>query len=130
MPKAAKRNVKNLENSNHRIPDGYYHDSIKLIPIVLIENAIKYSEEDSQIRITFHDEENAKVRFTVSSYGFMVGPDEREKIFEKHTRGRNTRQYTTEGIGMWLFIAKNILAKHGGTITYAVEEKGKRVWIQ
>jgi K+-sensing histidine kinase KdpD len=124
-PKSEKRDLVIHVYSNHQIPDGSYHDSIKLIPIILIENAIKYSDESHQIHITFHEEKNEKVSFTVSSYGAIVDTDEREAIFGKHVRGRNTRFYKTEGIGMGLFIAKNILAKHNGSIEYSAEEKGR-----
>jgi K+-sensing histidine kinase KdpD len=123
-PKAEKRDLMILMQSDHHIPDGHYHDSIKLIPIILIENAIKYSEVHNKIFVTFGKESTTgKVNFLISSYGRVVPIDERTKIFDKHVRGSNTEFYDMEGIGMGLYIARNILREHNGTISYSVEEK-------
>lgn len=121
--KAEKKDLTIYAFSKMQIPDKNFHDSIKLIPIILIENAIKYSEHGNEIHITFNYTD--KIEMSVSSYGLIVPPEERIKIFEKHYRGANSEEYTKEGIGMGLFIAANILAKHNGTIKYIPEEKGR-----
>lgn len=122
--KAQKRELTIFARSSETIPYGRYHDSIKLIPIILLENAIKYSDEANQIHVTFSIEHDNRISFEVSSYGLLVPEDERQIIFNKQIRGSNTKRYTEEGIGMGLFIARNILTKHGGSITYSSEIKG------
>ncbi len=120
-PKSNKKRIQIRLESNTQIPDGTYHDSIKLIPIILIENAIKYSENGSQIILSFRFDN--KLQMTVSSYGRGVPENEREKIFRKQFRGSNTEHYEDKGIGMGLYTAQNILVKHEGIITYEYEQK-------
>lgn len=122
--KASRNNLIIEMQSISRIPGKYFHNSIKLIPIILIENAIKYSEKENKIVIKF-DYYNNKLSFSVSSYGLPVKEEDRLLIFEKQKRGANANSYTDEGLGMGLYIAKNILLKHNGTISYQFEEKGR-----
>jgi signal transduction histidine kinase len=120
--KAEKRDLDLEYRSNKTIPSGLYHDSLKLVPIILIENAIKYSEPGNKVLITI-DFINEKVKFSISTYGLKVPDDERGMIFEKQKRGRNASQYTDEGLGMGLYIAKRILLEHAGNIAYSFESK-------
>lgn len=123
--KAEKRNLTFEYRSNKTIPFGWYHDSLKLIPIILIENAIKYSEPNNKILITI-DYLNNKVKYTISTYGYRVPADEISLIFDKQRRGSNANEYTEEGLGMGLYIAKRILIEHGGNISYSFEPKNVR----
>lgn len=75
--------------------------------------------------MTFTLEAANRVVFEVSSYGLLVPEDEQEVIFNKQIRGSNTKRYTEEGIGMGLYIARNIVIKHGGNIIYLHEAKGR-----
>jgi signal transduction histidine kinase len=120
--KAKKKSLTIDIKSENIIKDGSYHDSIKLVPIILIENAIKYSEKSSQITLKFFSD-NSHLCFTISSFGKPIPEDERNKIFNKQFRGSNSESYTEEGIGMGLFIAKSILFEHNGKISCAFEEK-------
>ena len=122
--KAQKRELTIFVRSSKTIPYGQYHDGIKLIPIILLENAIKYSDESNQIHETFSIAQDGRVSFEVSSYGLLIPDDEHRIIFDNQVRGSNTKRYTEEGIGMGLFIASNILAKHSGCIAYSSEVKG------
>ena len=122
--KSEKRNLTFEIYANNQIPSKLYHDSIKLIPIILIENAIKYSERNNKIVISFLFN-NPEITGSISSYGYPIPIDERERVFEKQFRGKNSKAYTTEGIGMGLYIAKSILLKHNGDIHYTFEEKGR-----
>jgi K+-sensing histidine kinase KdpD len=122
--KAARRELVIELFGNDKISEGYYHDSIKLVPIILIENAIKYSERTNKILITFNNN-YPKIKFSISSYGLPIPVDERETIFDKQHRGSNASNYTEEGIGMGLYIAKSILSRHFATINYNFEDKGR-----
>lgn len=119
---AEKRGLTIEYRSYENIPYGNYHDSIKLIPIILIENAIKYSEKNRRIIITI-EYQNSKISFKISTYGRIIPEQDRDKVFEKQIRGENSKYYTDEGLGMGLYIAKRILAEHGGTIKYDFEIK-------
>ena len=89
-------------------------DGIRLRQIVtnLLDNAVNSSPTDSvvEVRIT---ETSGRARVTVRDYGSGIDRDERERIFEKYTRGRAG---VSKGSGLGLFIARQIASAHGGTL--------------
>jgi two-component system sensor histidine kinase KdpD len=78
----------------------------------LLENAAKYSAEDSPI---FVSAEVARGRLVTSVADRGVGVDDLERmmIFDKFYRGQGQR-YRVQGTGMGLAIAKAIVEAHGG----------------
>lgn len=103
------------------VPDTECYDSIELIPIILIDNAIKYSLQNSKIVIAY-EVLNDKIMSTVTSYGPVVKDENTDKIFEKNQRGENAQEFTNKGIGMGLWVAANILKHHNSQITYSKEK--------
>ncbi len=66
---------------------------------------------------------NFEVTTTVSSYGPTVKDSNIENIFKKNFRGENAQNFTNKGIGMGLWIAKNILIHHSSKISYTKENE-------
>ena len=62
----------------------------------LIENAVKYSPEKTEIRITAHPGET-EVEVSVSDEGCGVAPEERERIFEKFYRVKQRQVHLASG---------------------------------
>lgn len=78
----------------------------------LISNAIRYSKEDSEIRISvkpFAD----KICFEVRDFGKGIAPDYLTKIFDRYFRVPGT---SAEGTGLGLSISKDFIEAQGGTI--------------
>jgi two-component system, OmpR family, sensor histidine kinase KdpD len=80
----------------------------------LIENAAKYSAEDSPIFISAEVVRGELVT-SVADRGVGVDDFERMMIFDKFYRGQGQR-YRVQGTGMGLAIAKAIVEAHGGSI--------------
>jgi two-component system, OmpR family, sensor histidine kinase KdpD len=80
----------------------------------LLENAAKYSEPGTPIRVTAESEAD-KVIVSVSDRGPGIDSFEQNLIFDKFYRGRNQR-YAAPGTGMGLAIARVIIEAHGGTL--------------
>ena len=81
----------------------------------LIVNAIKYGPTGSAIAIDASRDDGAFV-VRVSDSGPGVEPDERERIFEKFSRGRRTASLAGAGLG--LSIARSLVELHGGSLRY------------
>ncbi|HYK98624.1 MAG TPA: HAMP domain-containing sensor histidine kinase, partial [Candidatus Acidoferrales bacterium] len=87
----------------------------------LIANAIKYGPERSPIVVqTLREAGTFTVRVTDDGPG--VAPDERDRIFEKFSRGR--RSAAVAGAGLGLAIARSLAELHGGTVRYEDAEGG------
>jgi len=80
----------------------------------LIENAAKYSAEDSPIFISA-EVVGAQLVTSVADRGVGVDDLERMMIFDKFYRGQGQR-YRVQGTGMGLAISKAIVEAHNGSI--------------
>ncbi len=90
-------------------------DRISQVISNLLSNAIKYAPESTEIQVAVYSREGNAI-FCVRDYGVGILPDEQEKIFEKFYRTDRANAHTYPGLGLGLFIVKDIVAKHGGSI--------------
>jgi hypothetical protein len=120
-----KRAVDIFLNAENWIGDSQCYESIEFIPLILIDNALKYSAPDSNIEIKF-EQTYKKVKVFVRSIGPFVKDDEVEKIFDKFYRGQTAESFSKEGIGMGLWIARQVLIAHNSTIRYYKDAKETR----
>jgi signal transduction histidine kinase len=87
----------------------------------LLENAIKYSKEGSEVKMHI-DQVGLKTTFIISDSGIGIPLDAQKSIFTRFFRASNAVKMETDGSGLGLFIVKSILEKNGGTITFKSEE--------
>ena len=89
-------------------------DPLRMEQVVanLITNAIKYGR-GKPIELGIHvDRGHAKL--TVRDHGIGVAHEEQARIFERFARAVSVREYG--GLGLGLFISKQIVDAHGGSI--------------
>jgi two-component system sensor histidine kinase KdpD len=96
----------------------------------LLENAARYTPENSRIRL--HSRRTLdRLEFLVEDDGPGIDPQDLPLIFEKFYRGRN-RATAAKGSGMGLAITRALLAAHGGSIE-AESTSGRgttfRLWV-
>lgn len=80
----------------------------------LVENACKYSQPDSTIRIGIEREKDF-VAIRVSNSGSGIPQHERHQVFKRFYRGANARN-STSGSGLGLYVARKIALAHGGAL--------------
>ncbi|QGQ97959.1 sensor histidine kinase [Paenibacillus psychroresistens] len=88
-------------------------EKIRQLFIILIDNAIKYSDIGIQIKL---QDEPLAVSVSIVDCGVGIPEDELEAIFERFYRVDKARNRKTGGVGLGLPIAQNIVRLHGGTI--------------
>ena len=81
----------------------------------LIDNAIKYSREDSEIVVTAK-KENDKAVITVTDQGCGINEKHLERIFERFYVVDKGRSRKLGGTGLGLAIVKHIANVHGGQV--------------
>ena len=81
----------------------------------LLSNAIAYSPPASVVHIGTHEADDAHVVIEVRNEGRAIAPGEIETLFDPFRRGAETAR-TTQGLGLGLFIASQIVSAHGGMI--------------
>jgi len=81
----------------------------------LLENAIKYSPDGTDITVRLKDEGD-RVVTSVSDKGIGIPVDELGQVFERFHRGRQVSSSNYGGLGLGLYISKQIVDRHAGVI--------------
>ncbi len=99
-------------------------EKMRLVIQNLIDNSIKYSFQGGEVTISLkYSKKEKEIEFSIKDSGVGVPKDQRPRVFSKFFRGSNVIRMETEGSGLGLFIAKNIVEAHGGRIWFESEEK-------
>jgi len=83
----------------------------------LVSNAIKYGTPNTPVRVALRGEE-ADVRLEVTNSGPPIDPSALNGIFDPLTRGSGPTDshYGRDGLGLGLFIVREIAKAHGGAV--------------
>ncbi len=95
-------------------------DLIKQVFSNLIENAIKYSHENSKILIST-EEIDGKVYIQISDQGIGISPHDQRDVFTKFYRGNEVVNSPIKGSGLGLYLAKYFVELHSGSISIESE---------
>ena len=114
-------------------------DEGKLRQVVsnLIDNSIKYTPHGEISMLLYKSPDKKKIIFSLSDTGIGMSELTKEKIFKKFSRAEGVSKVYTEGTGLGLYVAKEIVKKHEGRIwaeskgeghgsSFYVELEGKR----
>ena len=91
-------------------------DPLRLEQVVtnLVDNAIKYSPDGGRIEVELSRTDGETVCLTVRDQGLGIPADERERIFDQFYRAHGDSYLSGMGIG--LFVSRQIVELHGGSI--------------
>lgn len=91
--------------------------SIQQLVSILMDNAIKYSDEGGKINVKL-EKQGKNIRLTVSNTtAAKLSTDNIERMFDRFYRGDPSRSSEKNGYGIGLSIAKAIVNTHGGRIS-------------
>jgi two-component system phosphate regulon sensor histidine kinase PhoR len=82
----------------------------------LLENAIKYSPENSVVKLTA-DEQAGEVVLSIIDKGVGISAEHLPRIFERFYRTDKARSRAAGGTGLGLSIVKHIAIAHGGRVS-------------
>ncbi len=105
---------------NISIPDAtspVVADDIRIGEVLtnLVENAVKFSDENTKITIDAHRAGN-EIIISVTDTGIGIPPDLHEKVFERFFQGNGHKTGRRKGTGLGLAICRGIVEAHGGKI--------------
>lgn len=89
---------------------------IDTLPILLLDNALKYSPKGCEIEVEFYEDSNG-IEVEVSNMGPYLLPDEREKIFTRGYRGKEAIKTELPGHGYGLNFVKFICDIHQAKVS-------------
>jgi signal transduction histidine kinase len=91
---------------------------------MVIDNAVTYSPEKGVIRITA-EQKSGFAFISIKDSGIGIAEEDRRRIFSRFFRGSNAVATHTEGLGIGLYLSRDILERHGGELSAESEGAGK-----
>jgi signal transduction histidine kinase len=99
-------------------------EKIKIVVENLIGNAVKYTTSGGKVEVVIYSKNNFLI-FEVKDNGVGIPEEQMSRVFNKFFRSDNAVKYQTEGTGLGLYIAKNIVEQSGGKIWFqSIENVG------
>jgi PAS domain S-box-containing protein len=92
-------------------------DEARLDEVVsnLIQNALKFSPKGGPVQVAL-EREGSLVRLSVTDRGIGVPSDVQSQVFERFYRAWNVNPVQISGMGIGLYVVKEIVTRHGGTV--------------
>ncbi|MDD5145414.1 MAG: ATP-binding protein [Candidatus Pacebacteria bacterium] len=120
---AERRNIKlEFDKESARIPKIVIDvEKVRMAIQNLVDNALRYTSSGGKIQVSLGANEK-EVKISVKDTGVGIPKSQAERVFTKFFRAANVIRMETEGSGLGLFIAKNIIEAHGGRIWFETEE--------
>lgn len=98
-------------------------DRISQVIVNLLANAVKYSPKANNVIISI-DPSGEDVVISIKDFGIGIAHEEQDRIFERFYRVQDKSEQIFQGFGIGLYIADDIIKRHGGKI-WLVSEKDK-----
>ena len=89
---------------------------IKQVLVNLIENALKYGNENGNISAGCYEMDDKHVYIEISDDGPGIAEEHLPRIFERFYRADRSRSRNIGGTGLGLAIVKHIIEAHGQTV--------------
>lgn len=109
----------NIRFNKPNWPVSAYIDAQKIAMVLfnLLDNAIRYNIENGEVMVFVEKLKNRPfIKVIVKDTGIGIPHDQINNLFNKFFRADNAKKFITEGTGLGLYIAKNIIRAHGGEI--------------
>ena len=102
---------------------------IRQVLVNLVANAVKYSQEGTDIIISTTDQGDS-VMVKVQDHGLGLLPEEQAKVFDRYYRGNN-KPGNHQSFGLGLYISLEIIQQHHGTMgVESIKGKGSTFYFK
>lgn len=99
------------------------YPSFELIPLLILENAVKYSYRNGTITVHFDEnkwDKKKRLSILISSYGPECPKEELDQVFDKGFRGENAKKQA-DGSGIGLYFVKILCDLHNIKVSVCSE---------
>jgi signal transduction histidine kinase len=91
---------------------------VRQILIILVDNAIKFTPANGEVKVQARilEKDPSLLILEVSDSGCGIGPDMTERIFERLFQASDPASAGRKGLGLGLYICKDLVTRQGGQI--------------
>jgi two-component system, NtrC family, sensor kinase len=123
IPAAEKKNISITNNIDSDLRIEADAELLQIVANNLVSNAIKYGTDYGNVTVS-SSRQNGCARVEVYNDSEPITKEQKEKLFKRFSRLENAATKNVKGTGLGLFITKQIIEKHNGTIWVEPKEKG------
>lgn len=124
------KKIKIIQELEPMFPTSVDPELMKQVFSNLLENAIKYSPEESTVHIRTR-EENDSLIIEFQDQGMGIPQEDLPNIFMKFFRTHNAKTTTIKGSGLGLYLAQYFVELHKGKITVdSSQDKGSKFTVE
>ncbi|MFA6095536.1 MAG: ATP-binding protein [Candidatus Paceibacterota bacterium] len=92
---------------------------------IIVENAVTYTPAGGKVSVSVKKDGGNSIEVQVSDTGMGISRDDLQRIFTKFFRSKDAKTTDTEGMGIGLFMAKQIIERHDGSVSVSSDGVGK-----
>lgn len=100
-------------------------DKLKQVVANLIDNSVKYTPSGAVAVTLEYDHAARKIVFKIKDTGIGIDPETLPHLFQKFSRAGNAGKVNIKGTGLGLYVAKQIVEAHHGTVRAESAGEGK-----
>ncbi|HDH31575.1 MAG TPA: PAS domain-containing protein [Candidatus Wolfebacteria bacterium] len=90
---------------------------LKMVLFNLVDNAIKYNVPNGKVTVGLERvKDQPYIQISVKDTGIGIPPTQINKLFTKFFRAENATRAVPSGLGLGLYIIRNVIKRHGGEI--------------
>ena len=93
----------------------------------LVDNAVKYTPEGGRVTIAI-ERRSRGVYISVADPGIGIPPEDGERVYERFSRGSNAHQAGARGLGLGLYVTREIARQTGGQVWHERADTGGTVF--
>lgn len=116
-----------FESSNSENPLELDADRLIELLVILLDNAVNYAPGPDEI-VVKAESENLNLKVCVMDRGPGVSEEKSERIFDRFYQAGESEYHSIPGLGLGLYIAKEIVEAHNGNIWYEPRNGGGSVF--
>lgn len=106
-----------LQKSEEPIEISADPQRLRIVLLNILENAVKYNVKNGEVVLTIEKlADKSYVQISVKDTGIGIAENDVNKLFTKFFRGENAIKTIPTASGLGLYIAQNIIRRHGGQI--------------
>ncbi|MFA6601378.1 MAG: HAMP domain-containing sensor histidine kinase [Candidatus Paceibacterota bacterium] len=100
-------------------------DKLKQVIANIVDNSLKYTPQGSITTKLALDKARHLFVFSVTDTGVGIAPETLPRLFQKFSRAENANKSNIRGTGLGLYVAKQMVEAHHGTIKATSPGEGK-----
>jgi len=113
-----------LESNAAALSGSWDPDRVSQLVSNLVSNALQYGARDAPVTVSLSRDAAGALEVRVHNQGPAIAAGLRPHLFEPHRRGEGAESAHPRGLGLGLFIVREIARAHGGSVEVRSDAQG------